>query len=197
VKGRGPLIALVVAAVVVVSAAVAVAVTRNSDDAGPQTFPVAVTGTPLPQFPKSGTDTAVGRTIPTLTGRSLFDGSPLTIKSTGRKLLVVMLAHWCPHCRKEVPVLVQWLASNQKPAALVMAVSTGVSKSLPNYPPSQWLKDAHWPAPVLADSSGDDAASAYGLVYFPYLVLVGPDGKVLARTTGELTVDQLNAFVAT
>ena len=194
---RGPLIALIVAAVVVVSAAVAVAVTRARDDVGPQTFPVTVTGGALPPPPASGADPAVGTKVPVLTGQSLFDGSPLTIKPSGRETLVVFVAHWCPHCRREVPLLVRWMASGQKPASIdVVAVSTAVSKDLPNYPPSTWLKDAKWPTPVMADDNDQHAATAYGLPGYPYLVLVGADGTVKARASGELTVDQLNALVA-
>ena len=83
-SGSGAYVALIVAAVVVVIAVVAVIVTRSggSDDsnAGPQTYPVQVTGTPLPKMPDpSAADPAIGTAAPTLTGQSLFDGTPLTI----------------------------------------------------------------------------------------------------------------------
>ena len=32
-----------------------------------------------------------------------FDGAPLTIAPTGKPMLVVFLAHWCPHCNAEIP----------------------------------------------------------------------------------------------
>jgi hypothetical protein len=51
-SGRGALIALGIAAVVVIAAVIAVVATRSDDaSAGPQTFPVQVTGTPLPADP--------------------------------------------------------------------------------------------------------------------------------------------------
>ncbi len=46
-------------------------------------------------------------TVPTLTGQSLFDGSAMNIAPTGKPMVVVYLAHWCPHCQAEVPRLVE------------------------------------------------------------------------------------------
>jgi cytochrome c biogenesis protein CcmG, thiol:disulfide interchange protein DsbE len=199
-SGRGAVVALGVAAVVVVIAIIAVIATRSDDaSAGPQTYPVQVTGTPLPPMPSSAStpDPAIGQVAPTLTGQSLFDGAPMTIKpGGGTPQMVVFVAHWCPHCQREVPVLVQWMASGQKPADLqVSAVSTAYNESPENSPASAWLKGKNWPTPVMADSSDDAAANAYGLTAFPYLVVLGPDGTVKARTTGELTADQLTSFV--
>ena len=96
----------------------------------------------------------------------------------------------------EVPVLVQWMASGQKPADLqVTAVSTAYNESSENSPATAWLKRENWPTPVMPDSSNNTAADAYGLTAFPYLVVLGPDGTVKGRTTGELTPDQLTSFV--
>jgi thiol-disulfide isomerase/thioredoxin len=193
------LVALVVAAVVVLAAVIAVVVTQSGKaSAGPQTYPVTVTGTPLPNYPDPpATDPAVGMVVPTLAGRSLFDGTPLTIAPDGKTHLVAFVAHWCPHCQRDVPIMVQWMASGKKPADLVVeAVATGTNDTLPNYPPSTWLKNADWPTPVMADSSNYDAAKAYGLPGYPFLVVFGPDGKVKARTTGEFTEAQLEDFVA-
>ena len=198
-SGTGAYIGLAIAAVVVVIAVVAVLVTRSSEkaNAGPQTYPVTVTGTPLPQMPDSGTDSGIGATAPKLTGQSLFGGSPLTIDpADGKSKLIVLLAHWCPHCQAEVPRLVEWMGSGQMPADLsVYAVSTSNDLSDVNAPASAWLQREKWSAPVLADSSDSTAANAYGLTSFPYLVVVGPDGTVKARKAGEMSVAEVDAFV--
>ncbi len=66
-------------------------------------------------------------------------------------------------------------------------VTTNTSKSLQNWPPSKWLKREHWPfTPVLADDAKLRAFFGYGGQAFPYFVLVGKDGKVVARAAGEL-----------
>ena len=201
-SGSGAYVALAVAAVVVVIAVVAVLVTRSGGDdnsgAGPQTYPVTVTGTALPTMPDPpAADPGIGKPAPTLTGQSLFDGSAMTITpGGGSPMLVVFVAHWCPHCQREVPLLVQWMASAQKPANLnVVAVSTANDLSDDNSPASAWLQREKWPTPVMADSSDNTAAEAFGLPGYPYLVVLGPDGTVKARTSGEKTLDQITAFV--
>jgi hypothetical protein len=49
---------------------------------------------------------------------------------------------------------------------------------------------------VLADSTDLTAANAYGLTSFPYFVMVGADGTVKARATGELTLADVQTLVA-
>jgi thiol-disulfide isomerase/thioredoxin len=110
--------------------------------------------------------------------------------------MVVFLAHWCPHCNREVPRLIEWQASGAIPADLqIIGVSTAVASDRPNYPPSQWVVDKAWPWPVIADSEAMDAADAYGVSGFPFFTLVGADGKVKVRGSGELEIDQLNQIV--
>ena len=156
-----------------------------------QTRPVTTSGTALAQLPQSGgADPAVGQVIPEATGQS-FDGSPVAIRNDGRAKLILFVAHWCPHCQKEVPLLADWLKSNSLPSGVdLYTVSTGVDSNRPNYPPSSWLEKEGWKAPTLADSADGKAADAYGLSAFPYFVAVDGSGKVVARTTGEITTDQ-------
>jgi hypothetical protein len=47
----------------------------------------------------------------------------------------------------------------------------------------------------MADSPDNTAAQAYGLPGYPYLVLLDANGKVTARNSGEMTIDQINSFV--
>ena len=169
---------------------------NNSSSSAAETQPVTVTGTPLPSAPDSGDDTvAVGLTPPTLSGFG-FDGSPIEIAPGGRAKMVVFLAHWCPHCNREIPVLQSWAAAGGVPANLdIIGISTGVSAQRDNYPPSRWLADKGWEWPVMADSAVADAAVAYGLGAYPTFVVVGADGKVKARSSGELPVAALDAIV--
>jgi thiol-disulfide isomerase/thioredoxin len=147
--------------------------------------PVQVTGTPLPDFPSSGTDKAIGVTVPTLTGQSLFDGSAITIAPTGKPMAVVYLAHWCPHCQAEVPRLVDLAKAGKLAGIDVYGVAAAGRDDLPNYPPSAWLEDESWPFPTMVDSANSTAAAAYGLTGYPYFLLVDAQGKVVARAEGE------------
>jgi len=158
--------------------------------------PVEVVGEVLEALPESGDDSTIGLTAPTLNGYA-FDGSNLSVTpGDGKPYMVVFLAHWCPHCNREVPRLIEWQASGAIPADLqIIGVSTDVASDRPNYPPSQWVVAKGWPWPVMADSEAMDAARAYGISGYPFFAIVGADGKVKVRASGEIEIDQLNQIV--
>jgi thiol-disulfide isomerase/thioredoxin len=146
-------------------------------------------------MPEGGTDPAVGQAAPAVTG-STFDGGSVSIGDDGRAKLVMFLAHWCPHCRAEVPVITDWLESAGMPEDVdLYAVSTGVSSDAPNYPPSQWLEDENWPVTTIADDADSSVATAFGLRSYPYFVAIDANGDVVARASGELTVEQLETML--
>jgi thiol-disulfide isomerase/thioredoxin len=162
----------------------------------PQNRPVQVVGDPLPVLEEAGADQAVGRTAPELRGAS-FDGTPVTVRRDGTPRALVFLAHWCPHCQEEVPVLARWLGNDRlPPGAELVAVSTAVRPEMPGYPPSAWLRQAGWPAPVLADDPQGSAASAFGLSGFPFFVLLDGRGTVVARASGEQSPRDLDRLLA-
>jgi thiol-disulfide isomerase/thioredoxin len=163
----------------------------------PDSQPVTVTGAPLPGFDSTLADPALGMAAPVLDGKD-FQGNQVTIDGrTNGATLVVFLAHWCPHCNREVPRLNEWRQSGQVPAGLrVVGVITAVSRTSVNYPPAQWIVDKAWQWPVMVDQSKGDgaagvAAEAYGAAGWPYFVLVGADGKVKWRESGELEITDL------
>ena len=199
-KKQPPWLWIGVAALVLVLAVAAIVSSGGSDGdkqsaAGvEETRPVTVTGTPLPELPRGGADPGGGQEIPDVKGQS-FDGTPVNIAKDGKPKLVLFVAHWCPHCQKEVPLLADYLKSNPLQGVDLYTVSTRVASNSPNYPPSAWLDDEGWTAPTLADSD-DKAADAFGLSAFPYFVAVDASGKVVARTTGEITTDEFAALAA-
>ena len=56
-----------------------------------------------------------------------YDGQPITIDAAADgPTMVVLLAHWCPHCNDEIPRLNEWRDSGDVPEGLdVVGVSTG------------------------------------------------------------------------
>lgn len=139
-------------------------------------------------------DPARGKIAPVLNGFG-FDGAPLTVAPTGKPMLVVFLAHWCSHCNAEVPRLIEWKNSGTMPSDMeVIGVSTGARDDAPNWPPSQWVVDKGWPWPVMADSEDQGAALAFGVSGYPGLLLLDGDGKVLARRSGEASIEELKAW---
>jgi thiol-disulfide isomerase/thioredoxin len=192
----------VIAAVIAIAAIVAISASSKKDQLAVGTVQefseVAVTGDALPAFDSAANpDPAVGMIAPTLTGKS-FTGNVVTTESTGTPTLTIFLAHWCPHCQREVPLLVEWEKSGKMPAGIdIVAVATGTDSANPNYPPSEWLARENFPAtwPVMADSADKVGGNAFGLAGYPYFVLVGGDGKVLWRASGEVPMDELTATI--
>ncbi len=169
--------------------------TDNSSSSAAETQPVTITGTALPAPPQAGADSALGMAAPALSGFG-FDGSAIDITPGGRPKMVVFLAHWCPHCNREIPVLQSWAAAGGVADEVdIIGVSSGVNAQGENYPPSEWLADRDWAWPVLADSANSDALAAYGVGGFPAFVVVGADGTVKVRSSGELPAADLDALV--
>jgi thiol-disulfide isomerase/thioredoxin len=202
--------AVVVAIVVALVVAVVAGGGSSDDDVAPATTsptpvvpggaaesqPVVVDGTSLVPLADENADPAVGLTPPALSGAS-FDGSSFAVTpGQDGDVLLVFLAHWCPHCNAEIPVLLDWQASGMIPDGLsVVGISTAVSADRPNYPPSSWLASKGWTWPVMADSVDQAAAAAYGVSGYPFMVLVGADGTVKGRTSGEKGLEALDVWV--
>jgi len=154
---------------------------------------VTVAGEVLPQLPESGDDPAVGKSAPTLTGYDLA-GRPVTIDpgSDGKATMVVFLAHWCPHCNYEVPVLNDWKAKGLMPSNLrVVGVTTASRQDQANWPPSKWLVAKKWTFDQFADSEKQDASAAYGVGGYPFLTFIDAKGNVTSRTSGEVPVEDI------
>lgn len=158
------------------------------------TTTATVDGTALTRFTSMDGDAVVGETAPVIDGRDR-DGDQITVPEAGRPTIVLLLAHWCPHCQAEVPVVQDWVDDGGLPDDVdLVAVATSIDESRPNYPPSDWLETEGWTSPTVADADGS-IAEAYGLSSFPYWVVVDGSGEVVLRVTGELTPDQLDQLV--
>jgi cytochrome c biogenesis protein CcmG, thiol:disulfide interchange protein DsbE len=171
------------------SAAAAVGAAENQ--------PVTIVGDVLVALPDKGPDPAIGAMAPTIEGHD-FTGKALTIKpGDGKPKLILFVAHWCPHCQREVPRIVQWTNDGSIPKSIeVVAVSTGVKSDQNNFPPSAWLAKENWPGAIVADDTKSQAALAYGLTGFPFFALVDGTGKVVARDSGEKELQQIQALIA-
>ena len=170
---------------------------------GDQAFgPVTATGNPLPDYDdEAAEDPAVGLPAPQLVGETP-SGEPITIDPSEGPLVVVFLAHWCPHCQAEVPRLVE-LADDDGEIGGVpfVAVLTGSDPNVDNFPPGEWLAREGWPAGAMVDTEPESgqvpvALSAYGLSGYPFLVGIDAEGNVAARSSGELGEDGLRDFFA-
>jgi cytochrome c biogenesis protein CcmG, thiol:disulfide interchange protein DsbE len=157
---------------------------------------VSSTGGMLAPLPESGADTETGKSVAVLKGYDL-QGRPVTIDPAGegKATLVVFLAHWCQFCNREIPVLNKWRESGEVPTGLrVVGITTGSKADQANWPPSKWLTAMKWPFEVMADSEAQEAARAYGVGGYPFMAFVGANGKITARTSGEVPVEQLQIY---
>lgn len=172
----------------------ALSVTLNAASSVMETRPVEVAGTALATL-GPGPDLAVGHPMPELRGTT-FDGQPVIIGRGGKPTMIVFLAHWCPHCQREVPLLAAWLRRGGSGGVEVFGVATATKRDWPNYPPSAWLTREGWPTPVLADDEQGTAAKAIGLTAYPFFVLVDIRGIVAHRQSGEISIAELEPLLA-
>lgn len=189
------------AVLVAVAATIAVVMSSggSSDTGGidPTKAQVTIEGSSLPRL-SAESDEALGMQAPGLSGVDL-DGSKMTVPAgPGGPRLVVFLAHWCPHCRAEVPRIVDWYRETGGVEGVdVYTVATGIDPRRPNYPPKAWLESEGWPYPTLLDNASSSAAAAYGLSAYPFFVFVDADGNVVSRDAGEIDVTEIeNRLVA-
>jgi cytochrome c biogenesis protein CcmG/thiol:disulfide interchange protein DsbE len=197
-SSRTPLIIAIVVVVAAVAAIAAVLATRGGDDdaAAPSASvvdfgKVTVSGDPLAQD-EGPDDPAIGTKLPTITGTD-YAGRPTSIEpGKDGPLMIVVMAHWCPHCNREIPLLVDWKKSGKVPDGLqVVGVSTAVSSAAPNYPPGNWLDGLGWDWPVIADDEPQTAASALGTTGYPFLMFVDANGELIYRSSGEMPIEQV------
>jgi len=160
-----------------------------------EAWPVTLEGALLPPL-GDGDDPAVGTLAPTMSGFA-FDGTPVTVDPSKGPVMLVFLAHWCPHCNREIPQLNAWRDVGDMPDDLqVVGVITAVDPNAENYPPSEWIPATEWTWPVIADSPEMDAASGFGVSGFPFAVIIDTDGTVLARWSGEVGQDGIDERVS-
>lgn len=165
----------------------------NTD--GAEVGAVAVTGASIAPGGSGGVfndatqDPAIGTRAPAITGTN-FNGGEVTIGADGRPKAVYYLAHWCSHCQAEVELIMELAADGMQPDGMdIYAVAIAVSQERPNYPPSAWLQN--FPGTVMRDSAANTASEAAGVSGIPYALYLDGESKIVARSIGSLTADQI------
>lgn len=182
------------AVLVLIGIAVALANESGSGDDRPHVAPISIGGTPLPAHTGEPADPAVGQPVPSLLGINPDQEQVEVVPGDG-PTVVAVLAHWCPVCQREVPVLVDLEAQGAFDGIRLLGLLTDSARGRPNFPPAAWLDDEDWPGAVLLDSSDLEAAEALGTSGYPFLVFVDADGTVVARTSGEVPAATLEALL--
>jgi thiol-disulfide isomerase/thioredoxin len=179
--------------IVVVIAILAVALSGGDDQPTEGEYgTVEVEGDALAPLTGSGADPAAGQDAPSLSSVAA-DGTTITVDPSqeGGPVVLFFLAHWCPHCQAELPLLVDLQAQGAFEEVRAVAVLTGTTSSRPNFPPSAWLDDEGWAGERFFDDEDSSAASAFGLTSFPFAVFIDRDGAVAGRVSGEIPPEQI------
>jgi thiol-disulfide isomerase/thioredoxin len=156
---------------------------------------VTVTGDPLPAMQSGAEDQSAGLAIPGLAGID-GDGADVSFAADGRAKIILFVAHWCPHCQEEIPVVRDWLAGDPLTEDIdLYAVATFTDPTRPNFPPTTWLEQENWAAPVILDDENSTAARSFGITAVPAWVFVWEDGTVAFRGTGKPDAAALDSVV--
>lgn len=159
---------------------------------------VTVEGEDLPFFDASASDPAIGLTAPTVTGED-WDGTQYTIGADGRAKIIVMMAHWCPHCQRDAPLLQSWIDNGGLPEDVDIYGVTVLTNQLRDgstYPPSKWLESVGWTSPTLMDDEAGSIVAAYGLTSTPTYVVLDGDNNNVGRLAGEIGTSGFDALAS-
>tara|TARA_B100000941_G_scaffold269324_1_gene226513 strand:+ start:26 stop:628 length:603 start_codon:yes stop_codon:yes gene_type:complete len=185
------------AVVLVLGLAIAIGVTLSSEPvaAGLPEGEINVDGESLPQYAGENDDNiALGLSAPTFSAPDQ-NSEIFSLEKNGNSKALLFLAHWCPHCQREVPVVQSFIDSNGVPPGIdVIAVATSIDRGRDNYPPQEWLEREGWSEIQIYDLDRE-IGEAYGLNAFPYWVFLDKDLNVIARRTGNLPEDMVGALL--
>ena len=108
----------------------------------------------------------------------------------GRPVVLNFWASWCVPCRREMPA---FEAAHRRLGSRV--VFLGVNHQDALRAALKFLTETGVTYPSGYDPDGG-VARKYGLFGLPTTIFVSPDGKVVARRTGETTADELQRKIA-
>lgn len=158
-----------------------------SDVAGKVTVQGQQVVAPFPSQP-GATDPAAGSVSPVITALD-YDDNPVAIGQPGQAQVLVLLAHWCPVCDQELPLLLDTVNSGLIPENVeLILVTTGLDPLRPNWPPRTWLTDAGLgKVTTVRDDATSSLMRAYGLNAYPAWVAIDQEGFIVTRHQGLLS----------
>jgi peroxiredoxin len=146
-----------------------------------------------PNNPPASTVLAIGRSAPRLTGTTL-DGKPVDTAVQAGPLVVYFWATWCDPCSGSHLTDLQTVAARHATAVTTVTIATSDELgTVTGYLAANGIR-----LPVIYDSAS--LAKAWGLTAIPILVMLDPDGAVVALRAGPVSgpdLEQMYTALAT
>jgi peroxiredoxin len=149
---------------------------------------IAPTPAPVPLANMS----LIGQSAPNFTLAGL-DGHKLRLSSyRGRVVFVNFWATWCEPCQRELPAFEAFMAEQGEDGAMVLAVNAGeTAEQVTAY------FDDHQISGIPTPLDGDlEIYNRYNVELLPTTYVIDPAGVVRYAHLGEMTAEDLSAYVA-
>ncbi len=135
----------------------------------------------------------VGANAPSISGTTLNGNGLVNLSEfRGKYVVVNFFASWCTPCHIEEPELVQFAFQHSK---IGDAVILGVAFNDPSSDAESFLKSSGSNWPSINDATGS-IATAFGVSEPPETFVVSPQGIVLAKIIGPVTVQGLDSVIS-
>jgi thiol-disulfide isomerase/thioredoxin len=184
--GRGTVVIIAVVIAVVVIAAIGVL------QSGPAAIAPGLVGGYVG-------DTAPDFNLPVVTEKGLTFQNLSLSSFRGKVVLLEFMVSWCPACQQMAPT-VEDLHRTYGPEGVEFLSVAGTYGGATADSTSQFISKFHTPWTYLLDTSGKGLFDTYAIKATPTFLVIGRDGKILARIEGgsyeELAVAITNAKTA-
>ena len=121
--------------------------------------------------------------------------SPSGSRPTAGRRSSSFIAHWCPHCQAEVPFIQAWVNAGGVPGGRRPRIGRDRHRPDPPELSAGCLAPARGldrPGHRRPDEQRRRGIRSPG---YPYWVFIGPDGKVVARAVGEISMPDLESEI--
>ena len=122
-----------------------------------------------------------------------LDGSQIVLGESKFPTVLIVLAHWCPHCRNEVREIATFFSdySDEQGEIIIdgvrfMSLVTSIKNDRSNFPPHEWLINENWVLPTLVDNQSSDISSALRVRSFPSYIIFDRYGYIIGMIPGRI-----------
>ncbi len=152
---------------------------------------LALGGLILISCSEGGEDPLIGSAAPTFQLPELGGAEIALSQLRGRIVIIDFWATWCPPCLFQIPILNAIRESHSADEVFVLGIAVDVEGAEAVAP---YAEENGIGYPVLLGD--EDLAIRFGAPGFPYLVVLGPDGKLAYRHAGVVGLRELQEQIA-